>query len=125
MSLASMIPVALANLFKKPATRLYPFAVREPYARTRGSITMREAECIFCGICQNKCPSKAIKVVRAEKTWQVDQLSCLACMRCVEVCPKKCIEARSARPAPYGSDRAGSIEKKSGPAVPPAAAPAK
>ncbi len=121
MTIASMIPAALANLFRKPATRLYPFTVREPFTRTRGSITMREAECIFCGICQAKCPSKAIAVVRAAKTWQVDQLRCLACMRCVEVCPKKCIEARSDRPAPYGSDRAGSIEKKTAPAAPPPA----
>ena len=113
-----MISEALSNLFRKPATRLYPFTVREPFARTRGSIAMREAECIFCGICQLKCPSKALTVVRAAKTWQVDQLRCLACMRCVEVCPKKCIEVRSDRPKPYGSDRAGSIEKKTAPAVP-------
>lgn len=112
-----MIPVALANLFKKPATRLYPHSVREPFARTRGSINLREADCIFCGICQVKCPSKAIAVARAEKTWQLDQLSCLACMRCVEVCPKKCIVPSSDRPSPYGSDRAGSVHKKSAPAV--------
>jgi len=124
MSIASLIPVAVANLFRKPATRLYPVEKREPFARTRGSIVLREAECIFCGICQLKCPSKAIAVVRADKTWQVDQLRCLACMRCVEVCPKKCLEASSARPSPYGSDRAGSIEKKTAP-IPPAAGPAR
>lgn len=122
MAIASMIPAALANLFKKPATRLYPAEKREPFERTRGSIDMREEECIFCGICQMKCPSKAIAVVRAAKTWQVDQLRCIACMRCVEVCPKKCIEQRSDRPQPYGQDRAGSIVKKAAPPAPPAPA---
>lgn len=85
------------NLFSKPATRLYPFEKREPFKDSRGHIAGCEIEkCIFCGICQRKCPSDAIVVNKAEKSWEIDQFKCIICNACVEACPKKCIVSSAA-----------------------------
>jgi formate hydrogenlyase subunit 6/NADH:ubiquinone oxidoreductase subunit I len=84
-----MTRVALESLLKKPATVPYP-AVRKPvYAGTRGRIAIDEATCILCVLCDKKCPTGAIKVDRAAKTWAIDRLRCIQCNYCVEVCPKK------------------------------------
>lgn len=47
--------------------------------------------CIYCGICQKKCPSEAIKVDRAEKSWVIDKDACVLCNICIDACPKKCL----------------------------------
>jgi ech hydrogenase subunit F len=79
------------NLFSKPATRLYPITVRQPYARTRGHIEIDGPACIFCGMCDRKCPTHAIAVVKNDKSWTINRLRCIQCNSCVEVCPKKCL----------------------------------
>lgn len=87
-----MVGNVFKNLFSKPATRLYPFDKREPFKDARGHISGIEIEkCIFCGICQRKCPSDAIVVNKAEKSWEINQFKCVICGACTEVCPKKCI----------------------------------
>ena len=79
------------NLFKKPATRLYPVTKRETFENARGHIEGINEDCVFCGICAKKCPADAITVDRASKTWKIDQFKCVICNVCVETCPKKCI----------------------------------
>ena len=80
------------NLFHRPSTRNHPFEKREPFAGARGHIEgINVKECVFCGICEKKCPANAIKVNRQERTWEIDQYKCVICNVCVEVCPKKCI----------------------------------
>ncbi len=87
-----MVENVLKNLVSKPATRNYPFDKREPFKDSRGHISGCDVEvCIFCGICQRKCPANAIIVNKAEKSWEIDQFKCVICNACVEVCPKKCI----------------------------------
>jgi formate hydrogenlyase subunit 6/NADH:ubiquinone oxidoreductase subunit I len=75
----------------KPATRLYPFVKREPYAGTRGSIEIDIQKCTFCTLCQKKCPTDAILVKRQEKIWEIDRLRCISCSACVDACPKNCL----------------------------------
>lgn len=41
--------------------------------------------CVRCGICQAKCPARAIDL---EDPAVVDQNRCICCMRCVGVCPE-------------------------------------
>ncbi len=91
MSFFSMSKIVLKSLFQKPVTRLYPFVARNYYAGSRGHIRIEIKDCIFCGICERKCPTSAIKVVRNDKTWEIDRLGCVSCNFCVEVCPKKCL----------------------------------
>ncbi|MEG1929688.1 MAG: 4Fe-4S binding protein [Anaerovorax sp.] len=62
-----------------------------PAATDGGEIKCDLDTCIFCGICQKKCPSEAIQVVRKDKTWTIDKGACVLCNVCVEACPKKCL----------------------------------
>ena len=73
----------------KPATRLYPFAKREPYAATRGHVTIAISTCNFCSLCAKKCPTDAIEVDRAGRVWRIDRLRCIQCRACVDACTKK------------------------------------
>jgi len=86
-----MLKIVLNNLFKKPATRNYPVTKREFFPATRGKILINQEQCIYCGLCQRRCPAGAIQVNRNEKSWCLDPLRCVTCNFCVEVCPKKCL----------------------------------
>jgi len=90
----------LKNLGGKPATRLYPRQKREPFERTRGHIAINESDCIFCGICQKKCPTKAIGVDKPSKTWRIDRFKCIQCNACTENCPKKCLSMKNEYTSP-------------------------
>jgi formate hydrogenlyase subunit 6/NADH:ubiquinone oxidoreductase subunit I len=83
--------VILKSLFKKPATLMYPVIPREWQDRTRGHISIRETDCILCGICGKKCPTNAITVDRDKRTWTIERMQCIQCGCCVEVCPKTCL----------------------------------
>lgn len=87
-----MITNIIKNLLAGPATRMYPFEKREPFADGRGQITGIDADkCVYCGICQKRCPANSIIVDRPNKTWTLDPYKCIICGVCTEVCPKKCI----------------------------------
>jgi ech hydrogenase subunit F len=90
------------NLVSKPATRLYPVTARKPFDRTRGHIEIDIQQCIFCGLCDRKCPTHAITVTKADKGWSIERMRCIQCNSCVEVCPKKCLnmDQQYTRPAP-------------------------
>ncbi len=91
MSFFSIAKLVLRSLFKKAATVQYPFGKREFGKTTRGHVAVDIKLCIFCGICQRKCPTGAIVVSREQKKWTIDRLKCIACSSCTENCPKKCI----------------------------------
>ena len=58
--------MTLKSLFKKAPTRRYPYEKREDFARARGRIDMIDIhDCIFCGMCERKCPADSIQVDRA------------------------------------------------------------
>lgn len=87
-----MFGSVIKNLFSEPATRKYPGEKRELTDKARGHISGIDAEaCIFCGICDRKCPANAIKVDRKNRTWEIDPFKCIVCNECVISCPKKCI----------------------------------
>lgn len=86
------------SLVKKPATRNYPASSREPAERTRGHVEIDIDACIYCGMCQRKCPTGAITVSRPEKTWAIERLNCVQCSSCVDNCPKKCLSMGVERP---------------------------
>ncbi|MFC2149619.1 4Fe-4S dicluster domain-containing protein [Candidatus Auribacterota bacterium] len=93
MSFFSMTKTVIKSMTRRPATRKFPFAPqRTPYDNTRGSISNDTANCVFCGLCQIKCPTNAIIVDRKEKKWDIDRLRCIVCGCCVEHCPKKCLK---------------------------------
>ena len=115
MAFFSMTKTVLKSLFRPPATVKYPFAPREFAARSRGKITISIEPCIFCGLCQRKCPSDAITVNKAERTWTIDRLKCIMCGACVEACPKDCLTQENRYSEPL-TDRTKSKFQATGPA---------
>lgn len=91
MAIMKFAKIITGNLFKKPATRLYPLTKKEFYANTRGRIVIDSDPCVYCGLCQRKCPTGAIAVKFQDKIWTIDAFSCITCGYCVEICPKKCL----------------------------------
>lgn len=90
-SLMKFTSLALKNLFSKPVTRNYPAQTPVFPERSRGSVQVDIDKCIFCGSCQRRCPSSAITVDRAARTWSIDRMGCVQCENCVNTCPKKCL----------------------------------
>jgi len=88
----NMVGNIFKNLLKKPVTRNYPVSKRNFFKGSRGQIKGVDISlCIFCGICERKCPPTAIIVDKKEKSWEIDPFKCIICGECVDVCPKKCI----------------------------------
>lgn len=92
MSFFKMTKTILQNLRKKPATRLYPIARREFKPNYRGKIAINLDLCVYCSLCQKKCPTNAITVNMHDKNWTIDSFKCITCGYCVEACPKKCLQ---------------------------------
>lgn len=107
------------NLLTRPATLMYPFKPGKVFPGTRGQIAIKIEDCIFCGICQKKCPSDAITVTKDTRTWAIERLNCVNCNYCVEVCPKKCLRME---PRYYGATLGKQYDAFTAPA--PAAPPA-
>jgi ech hydrogenase subunit F len=92
-----MLPTVITNLFFRPVTRDYPSIARKPFPRTRGELVNDVSQCIFCGLCARKCPSKCLKVEKgkAEGVWTLEFLACVGCGVCVDVCPVHCLSQLS------------------------------
>ncbi|MBF0483666.1 MAG: 4Fe-4S dicluster domain-containing protein [Candidatus Omnitrophica bacterium] len=91
MKLLVMAKSVLSNLFSRPVTERYPFVEKKYFVGTRGKVLIEIDKCIFCGLCQRKCPTAAIVVTKEQKGWEIDRLRCVSCNACVEICPKKCL----------------------------------
>lgn len=100
MSFLSMTKTLVKSIFHGPYTELYPAAKRENYERTRGRIEIDISNCIFCGLCEKRCPTGAIQVDKACSKWSIGRLSCIQCNYCTEVCPKKCLKMSPEYSAP-------------------------
>jgi len=111
----------LKNVVSKPATRMYPYEKRPAMKGTRGSLgEININTCIFCSICEKRCPSNAITVNKVERSWELNRLKCVVCNACVEACPKDCLKMDEAHlPGIFTRERV----KRFGPPKP--AAPAK
>lgn len=93
-------PTVVKNLLKKPATRNYPFQVREPFPNYRGELVINIDDCIFCGMCSRKCPSQCITVDKKAGTWQCDPHACVYCGYCRDSCPTKCLSMKDVHRKP-------------------------
>ncbi|MDD5108587.1 MAG: 4Fe-4S binding protein [Candidatus Omnitrophica bacterium] len=91
MKIFVMAKKVLKSLCTRPVTFRYPFVPKTYYKFTRGSITIDINRCIYCGMCQRKCPAQAILVTKDNKEWKIDRLRCVSCGYCVDVCPVKCL----------------------------------
>jgi ech hydrogenase subunit F len=80
---------SLLNLFRKPATKMYPVVAPTYTKMTKGHVTNDISLCILCGICEKKCPTHAITVDKADESWTINPFACIQCLSCVRACPKK------------------------------------
>ncbi len=92
--------VVMRSAVKKPATRLYPFQKRAPLKGTRGMIAVDMTLCNSCTLCMLKCPTGAITVDKANKTWQIDRMRCILCGVCQRGCTRKAIAMKENHAAP-------------------------
>ncbi|WP_035783424.1 4Fe-4S binding protein [Butyrivibrio sp. MC2021] len=86
MSIVSFKNTILHNLVSKPKTRKVE---KEFPVGTRGHVENDMDLCVLCGLCSIKCPTHAISIDKAEKTWSINPMSCIQCRCCVDNCPKK------------------------------------
>jgi formate hydrogenlyase subunit 6/NADH:ubiquinone oxidoreductase subunit I len=100
MKFGMMMEDALHGLFRRPATRRYPFERREAPPRLRGQLIWNPDGCVGCNLCTKECPSDALEVIvldRKEKRfvvrYHVDR--CTFCSQCVESCRFDCLELLS------------------------------
>ena len=87
---------ALRQLWRKPATQLYPFTPAQIPERFRGQIVFTPDQCVGCNLCQMDCPSGALTIhevgpKRYEAALDVDR--CLFCAQCVDSCNKHSLVA--------------------------------
>ncbi|MDR2355364.1 MAG: 4Fe-4S binding protein [Clostridiales Family XIII bacterium] len=111
MAVLKLGKMVMGSLFKKPATLMYPVIPRAWQERTRGHIEIVIEDCILCGICARKCPTKAITVAKDAQSWTIHRMQCIQCSCCVEVCPKKCLENKNEYTAPSTEKCADSFTK--------------
>lgn len=103
----------LRQLFKKPATNLFPakylpksvteflsdvakgkrtinptIATPDKY---RGKIVYERDKCIGCKICTRVCPANAIEFIKETKTIRIYVTQCIFCSQCNDVCPADCL----------------------------------
>ena len=109
MQFFTITGMIMRSLFGKPATLMYPMVPREYPQSSRGHLEIAIKDCIFCGLCQRKCPADAIIVDRAAKAWEIERLRCVSCSSCSEACPKKCLAMKPgyslARTTPESKER--------------------
>jgi ech hydrogenase subunit F len=100
MNINPMFKTIISSLFQKSATLPFPKEPKKTFPVTRGHVEVDMEQCILCGMCQRKCPTGAITVDRAGKTWSIAQFDCCQCSSCVDNCPKKCLRMDNNPPAP-------------------------
>ena len=84
MSILRMSKTLLKNLLHGPYTVPYPVKRKETYERTRGKIEISIDDCIFCGMCERKCPTGAIQTEKSKALSSIERLQCIQCGYCSE-----------------------------------------
>jgi formate hydrogenlyase subunit 6/NADH:ubiquinone oxidoreductase subunit I len=103
----------LKQLFKKPATNVFPFTyypdsvlellekVGKKEAKIhppveipknfKGKIVYDRDECIGCKLCIKVCPAEAIEFIPDKKKIKIHVDHCIFCSQCNDICPKDCL----------------------------------
>ena len=63
------------------------FSFCNSFNKKRGILIHDAEKCNYCGLCQRRCPHKAIKVDQNKEIWKL-RMICMKCGRCVRECPK-------------------------------------
>jgi len=89
----SLIKEVFENVFKKPATHMYPFEKPDISEGFRGRPYFVWERCVECGICEYVCPTFAIKLkwTNGRHVPWYDMSRCCFCHECIYNCPSNAI----------------------------------
>jgi NAD(P)H-quinone oxidoreductase subunit I len=97
MKIGTMLSDIVRSLFRRPATRRYPFEQAPTPERLRGTLRWNKARCTGCNMCVRDCPAQAIELITLDKAskrfvlrYHVDR--CTFCAQCVRTCNFGCLE---------------------------------
>ncbi len=62
--------------------------------RGLGRYSIRDEECILCGLCRDACAFGA--VVEGRRSFHIDNTTCTGCRACIPACPVDCIDVHPA-----------------------------
>ena len=101
-----MLNTVLRNLADKPSTRNYPFTPSHTFPNARGRLFIHVDKCIFCSMCQMRCPAQCIYSDPKQGVWSYDPFECVNCGVCMEHCPSNClfmdVKPRAPSPLKFG-----------------------
>jgi formate hydrogenlyase subunit 6/NADH:ubiquinone oxidoreductase subunit I len=102
MRIAVMLSDVVRSLFRRPATRRYPFERAATPERLRSALRWDPARCTGCGMCVKDCPASALELITLDKAskrfvlrYHMDR--CTFCAQCVRTCNFGCLELASDR----------------------------
>jgi NAD(P)H-quinone oxidoreductase subunit I len=91
MKIGAMVGDVFRSLFRRPATRQYPFERKAAPERLRGKLHWDAEKCTGCLLCVKDCPAQAIEVVMMDKAdkrfavrYHLDR--CTYCAQCIVSC---------------------------------------
>ncbi len=97
MKIGAMLGDVFRSLFRRPATRQYPFERKEAPERLRGKLHWDPEKCTGCLLCVKDCPAQAIEVFMVDKAnkrfvlrYHLDR--CTYCAQCVVSCRPGALE---------------------------------
>lgn len=87
------IPAHSSVEFGKGSDRFFGKLTRLFAARALRSVpALRGKMCVGCGVCENICPAKAIKIEKGKAI--IDRSLCIRCFCCQEFCPKGAMQVK-------------------------------
>lgn len=100
MKIGAMLGEVFGSLFRRPATRQYPFERKAAPDRLRGKLHWNPEKCTGCLLCVKDCPAEAIEITMVDKAnkrfvmrYHLDR--CAFCSQCVISCRQGALEMSS------------------------------
>ena len=92
--MSNFFKITIRNLLKGPVTDPYPFGETFTPDKLRGKPIVDATKCTACKICEEVCPSSAIKIVNEDKKYVhiVWYNTCCFCGNCEYFCPTGAIK---------------------------------